>query len=144
VRVLLDTNILLRSGNAVAADSELQVFLSGLLESGAVLCICSQNLVEFWAAASRPLSANGFGWSAPETRAAADHLVRSFELLPDPEDLVRRWLDLCTRHAVLGRQAYDARLVALMQSAGIAHLVTLNAVDFKRYPGLTLLSPDAS
>ena len=41
----------------------------------------------------------------------------------------------------MGRQAHDARIVALMQAHGIAHIVTLNVDDFKQYQGITPFSP---
>jgi hypothetical protein len=41
------------------------------------------------------------------------------------------------RHGVQGVQGHDARLVAWMQSHGLTHVLTLNAADFARYPGIT-------
>jgi predicted nucleic acid-binding protein len=143
VRALFDTNVLLRAGNADAQVSELDRFLDRLLDGGAVPCICSQTIVEFWAAGSRPVHANGFGWSTADTGAEVERVMRSFEVLPDPPDLIPRWLDLCTQHGVKGRQAYDARLVAVMRGNDASRLVMLNPVDFKRYPGIVLLSPDS-
>ncbi len=57
---------------------------------------------------------------------------------------LERWLDLCTRHAVRGRQAHDTRLVAVMLAHGITHLVTLNAGDFERYSEIKCLVPGAA
>jgi predicted nucleic acid-binding protein len=144
VRVLLDTNILLRTG--ALPDPKLKAidsFLGTVYSTGAELCVCSQNLTEFWAVATRPAPANGFGLSPAAARSAIDSLLATLRLLPDPPDLLVRWLGLCTTHQVQGRQAYDARLVAVMQGNGIAQLATLNAIDFRRYSGLILLSPEA-
>ena len=44
-------------------------------------------------------------------------------------------------HQVLGRNAHDPRLVAAMVVHGLTHLLTFNAGDFARYPGLTVLDP---
>jgi hypothetical protein len=43
----------------------------------------------------------------------------------------------------MGVQVHDARLVALMEVHGVTHLLTLNAADFARYPGVTALTPAA-
>ena len=39
--------------------------------------------------------------------------------------------------------AHDARLVAAMSVHGINHLLTFNIADFKRYPAITVLSPNS-
>ena len=51
------------------------------------------------------------------------------------------WKQLVVRHAVLGVQVHDARLVALMQAHNVTHILTLNPGDFHRYPGITAISP---
>jgi predicted nucleic acid-binding protein len=57
---LADTNILLR---LVERDSLLckraSAAIRTLIEAGETICICPQNLVEFWNGATRPRSANG-------------------------------------------------------------------------------------
>jgi predicted nucleic acid-binding protein len=40
-----------------------------------------------------------------------------------------------------GVQVHDARLVAVMHVHGLTHLLTLNTVDFIRYPGITVVHP---
>jgi hypothetical protein len=46
-------------------------------------------------------------------------------------------------YAVSGVQVHDARLVAVMKVHGVAHILTLNAADFRRYipEGITILDP---
>lgn len=44
-------------------------------------------------------------------------------------------------HGVMGVQAHDARLVALMTAQGVRHILTLNTVDFERYPHIVAQSP---
>ena len=61
--------------------------------------------------------------------------------MPDPPDIVPRWLELCTRYDVRGRQAHDARLVGFMLGSGIDRLLTLNTSDFARYTEITALEP---
>jgi hypothetical protein len=69
-------------------------------------------------------------------------LLATYSLLRDPLDLPERWLDLCSRYAVSGRQAHDARLVALMLGHGVTHILTLNGADSARYTEITVLGPD--
>ena len=52
-----------------------------------------------------------------------------------------RWERVVIEHRVLGRQAHDARLVALMLSHGVSHILTLNTADFARYPEITAVTP---
>jgi predicted nucleic acid-binding protein len=42
---------------------------------------------------------------------------------------------------VEGKQVHDARLVAAMNVYGIKHLLTYNKNHFKRFAGITVLSP---
>ena len=51
------------------------------------------------------------------------------------------WRSLVDAHDVIGRQVFDARLVAVMQAHGLTHLLTLNPAHFRRFPGLTVVDP---
>lgn len=145
MKVLLDTNVLLRQADQRAAESHaVSKLLTSLVENGDECCICSQNLVELWVVLTRPVEANGYGLEPAAARSTVDSLSGAFEFLPDPPNLPGVWLDLCTAHAVRGRQAYDARLAALVVATGIAGLVTLNPVDFKRFSSVKLLVPDVA
>ncbi|MEW6251327.1 MAG: hypothetical protein AB1716_11815 [Planctomycetota bacterium] len=64
-------------------------------------------------------------------------------MIPDPSDLVDRWLGLCTDLGIRGRSAHDARLVAWMRGNGITHLLTLEA-GFARYPGIACIAPSSA
>ncbi len=142
MRALLDANVLLRhANNADPRQHPVTAALDGLLTRGIELCICSQNVLELWALATRPTAANGLGREPQQFRPELDQLIAAFTILPDPPDLLSIWLELCTKHAVRGRQCYDARLVALMTATDTRTLVTLNASDFTRYPMLELIVP---
>jgi hypothetical protein len=43
--------------------------------------------------------------------------------------------------AVVGKNGHDARLVAAMMVHGLTHLLTFNVQDFRRYPGITAVTP---
>jgi predicted nucleic acid-binding protein len=143
-RALLDTGIVLRDSNTQDAQHSLVTRSIGiLLSSGWELCIVPQCIYEFWSVATRPAAVNGLGFAPPDARGRSESLLAAFTLLPDPPDLVHRWLELCERYGVSGRQAHDARLVAAMLAHGVTHILTLNGADFRRYAELTVLEPGA-
>jgi predicted nucleic acid-binding protein len=76
------------------------------------------------------------------TPAQAGHWLRfvrrRFMLLPDREDLSTLWQALVEARGVTGFRAHDVRLVAAMQSYGVARLLTFNAADFRGLPVTTL------
>ena len=44
-------------------------------------------------------------------------------------------------HEVRGAKVHDARLVAVMETYGLQHLLTFNVTDFKRYGNIAVLQP---
>lgn len=101
----------------------------------------AQNLIEFWAVATRPREANGLGWSTQRTADEIRQILDRFALLADTPDIVRRWLTLVANYDIKGKKVHDTRLVAVMQTHGVTSLLTFNTADFKNYPDITLLHP---
>jgi predicted nucleic acid-binding protein len=131
---LFDTNILLRLLDVTAAQHPLVSQAVLILESQEhVLKVCSQNIVEFWAVATRPIAANGFGWNLEQTRSEVDRILSIYELLPDSPAIFATWLELVTTYKVSGKQVHDARLAATTKVHDIENLLTLNVDDFKRF-----------
>jgi predicted nucleic acid-binding protein len=142
VRVLLDTNILLRLLNP--ADSEYAVVRSAvdaLIVRGDQLCFVSQNLVEFWNVCTRPADKNGFALTAAEADIRAKLIESRFTLLPDTVRIHTEWRRLVVSFSVAGVQVHDARLVAAMLAHGIPQLLTLNDRDFARYADISVVHP---
>lgn len=141
---LADTNILVRiivphdplSPVAKAAISELK-------RQNAPVSVAPQSLVEFWAVSTRPLEANGLGLSTERAAEEIDRIQKMFRVLDDPAGTFRHWRLLVQTHAVRGRQAYDARLAAVMIELGIECILTFNVDDFRRYPGINAVSPQS-
>ncbi|HEY3135384.1 MAG TPA: type II toxin-antitoxin system VapC family toxin [Blastocatellia bacterium] len=137
MRYLADTNILLRSAepshpmhpDTVAATSH-------LLKNGEELYVFPQNLIEFWAVATRPASANGLGMTTAQAETELARIKSLFRLLPDTPEIYSEWETLVVRHGVSGKNTHDARIVAAMIVHGMSDLLTFNTGDFKRYPGL--------
>jgi hypothetical protein len=47
----------------------------------------------------------------------------------------------CRKRSVSGKKVHDARLVATMNVHHVSRILTFNADDFSRYPGLTAIDP---
>ena len=139
---LVDTNLLLRSvqpshpmhPEAVRAVAELSA-------RGERISIIPQNLIEFWAVATRPVAANGLGLGVDEAAKEVTKLKALFPLLPDSGAIYDEWEALVTRHQVKGKEAHDARVVAAMLAHKVTHLLTFNTDDFKRFTEITAVHP---
>ena len=142
MRCLLDTNLLLRLVDTIApAHRVAHAAVSALLSDGAEVCITAQNLVEFWAVASRPLSANGLGWVPEQIAREIERLLERFSFLPDSERIFSEWQTLVATHEVKGKRTHDARLAAVMLAHRVTHLLTFNTADFAAFSEIILLDP---
>lgn len=139
---LLDTNIILRTVQPQAPTHTPAVeAIVSILNQGDNIFITSQILIEFWAVATRPVEANGLGWSPAVVEIEIQQLQDQFPLLEDSPAVFLNWLQLVKQHVVQGKKVHDARLVAVMQTYGVTHLLTFNGDDFQRYPDITVISP---
>jgi predicted nucleic acid-binding protein len=139
--VLVDTNILLRmlqphTAQATIANRALDVLRARNEE----LHIAAQNLVEFWAVATRPAIVNGIGLTTEQAIREVNALKQLFTLLPELP-LQSEWERLVATYLVAGKNSHDARLVAAMVVHGTKSILTFNAQDFTRYAEITVLDP---
>lgn len=140
---LVDTNVLLRSVQKThPMHSDAVRAINLLLRNTEAVSVTPQNLIEFWAVATRPEINNGLGLSVDETARQIVFFKFAFVLLPDTNDIFKEWERLVTQHQVLGKQVYDARLVAAMIVHDLTHLLTFNTNDFKRFTVITASSPE--
>jgi len=102
----------------------------------------AQNLIEFWAVATRPIPNNGLGLTIGQAGQELTKLKTLVAILPDTSDIFPEWEQLVIEHQVLGRQVYDTRLVAAMRVHNLTHLLTFNTADFKRFTTITAASPE--
>lgn len=139
---LVDTNVLLRAAqpshpaHAVATGA-----VRFLLARGERLCVLPQNLIEFWAVATRPAESNGLGLEVGEAAVELDRLKTIFEMLPDTPTIYPEWEALVRAHQVKGKEAHDARIAAAMLAHGVTHILTFNGGDFKRFTSVTAVDP---
>src|SRR5258708_32866112 len=143
MRILLDTNILLRSVEPQHAHHHACVgALDELRRRSHDLVIAPQVLYEFWSVATRPVEQNGLGMSPAEAHAELLVIQRLFRLLRDERAGYSIWEQLVLSVGVRGEHAHDARLAAAMQRHSVSHLLTFNAPDFARYAFVAVLTPD--
>lgn len=139
---LIDTNVLLRvvqKNSPMHTDARI-AFVT-LRKQNEKLCIIPQNLIEFWAVATRPLASNGLGLTPEEAEKAIKKLKRIFILFPDTPVIFTVWENLVTKYQVKGKQAHDTRLVAAMIAHQMTHLLTFNTADFTRFSEITAVDP---
>lgn len=80
--ILLDSNVLLRLAQPAHPHcSVASTAVTALRNQNHELCIARQNLVEFWAVATRPLTNNGLGIDALTATAEIRRLRSLFRLL---------------------------------------------------------------
>lgn len=139
---LVDSNVLLRlvyRRDAMHVDAQNAYTI--LRQQDRALYIVPQNLIEFWAVATRPISANGLGLTIEEAAHESSLLKGLFTLKPDNHEIYTAWENLVIKYQVRGKQAHDARLVAAMSVYQITHLLTFNTNDFKRFSEIAATDP---
>jgi len=132
--ILVDTKVLLRriqpdhTHHVLAIDS-----VARLLATGEQVYFTLQNISEFWNVMTRPIAANGLGFSPAFALGEVGKIERVLTLLPDSPAGYGEWKRLVSLHAVRGAKVHDVRLVALMTVHGIRRILTFNTGDFARF-----------
>jgi predicted nucleic acid-binding protein len=141
-RYLVDTNVLLRAADPGSKQHPVAVkAIAKLVSQNQEICLAPQVIAEFWVVATRPANVNGLGWSFEAVEPAIAKLLNEFPVLPETPQLFSEWHRLVVQYRVMGQQAHDARLVAMMNNSGLTHLLTFNVNNFSAYD-LTVISPD--
>jgi predicted nucleic acid-binding protein len=101
-----------------------------------------QNVAEFWNVSTRPKAARGgYGQSVEKTERRVRFIERFGPILCESSAAFEEWRRLVVTSNVTGVAVHDARLVAIMRTHNIAHFVTLNVHDLRRYSVNTALTP---
>lgn len=141
---MLDTNILLRFADTTSYQHAVTVAALNVLRSrGDDLRTLPQSFYEFWVVATRPRANHGLGLPVADCVREVARLRGFFPLLDDPPGLFDEWLSLVTAHPCHGKVAHDARYAAALRRHGLTRLLTFNGADFARFPGVTVLDPNA-
>ena len=113
-----------------------------ILSSGETIYLLPQNLYELWVVLTRRIEENGFGLSSVDVRKQLEDLEELFTLKADSDATYTEWKNLVEQNSVKGKVGHDARIVAAMNVHGITNLLTLNPKDFKRFQGVTVVTPE--
>lgn len=141
-RYLLDTNVVLRFCNPSDGQHQLATeAVSHLLAQSDECILRAQILIELWVVATRPVEVNGLGWTVEQTRTTIDQLLDRFPLLEESSNIFPNWLDLVTVSKVMGKRSHDVRLIAVMFTYAVTHVLTFNPSDFSVTPSITVVCP---
>lgn len=141
---LCDTNLLVRLVDATSRQHPIAAkSLAQLFQARQQVFITAQNLIEFWAVATRPTEANGLGWTRERTASEVSALRHRFPLLADSPAVFDEWLALVEKLPIAGKRVHDARLVAVLKANRLDHLLTFNVADFHTFTGLSVVNPSA-
>jgi predicted nucleic acid-binding protein len=142
MRILLDTNVVLRLGDrGRPMHPEARAAVDWLDANGHECVIVPQVLYEYWVVATRPTEQNGLGMNVADAKAAMLQWMTVFRLLLDERGIFAYWRDLVATNEVKGKNAHDARLVAAMQRHGVTELLTFNKGDFARFSTINAFAP---
>jgi predicted nucleic acid-binding protein len=139
---LVDSNILLRTLHPAHPHQQIaERAVERLRLRNETLCLAPQNLIEFWAVATRSRDENGLGMSQERAATELTKLRRLFQLLPATSDVFETWQRIVISQQVVGKQTHDAHLVAAMQVHHVGNILTFNVGHFQRFSGVTVLNP---
>lgn len=93
--------------------------------------------------ATRPVAANGLGWTVAQARAEVEVIRSRLLMLEEPPAVVDLWLDIVARHELKGKRIHDAHLLATMKANGITRLLTFNPADFPAESGISIITPES-
>lgn len=143
--ILVDTGALLRLTIPTdPAYPAVRRAIGTLLYRKEQLISLNQNAAEFWNVCTRPATARGgYGLSIQDALRKLRLIERIIDIRPDSQRIFQEWKRLVVSHSVQGVQVHDARLVAAMNIYGIAHILTFNGDDFRRYSHITALDPNS-
>jgi predicted nucleic acid-binding protein len=133
--ILLDANILVFATQAASPNHQaVTQRLAQFVTENEDIAVCPQVLYEFYVTATRPAtSRNGLGLSSDDAMTLVDSIKSTYTFIDDPVNLFGEWQSIITKYKTIGKQAHDARLVALMQAQAIDTIYTMNPGDFNRY-----------
>ena len=144
MRILLDTNVLLRSVETDHPQHPIaEAAIVALTERGDRLLLVPQVIYEFWVVATRPAEVNGLGMPPEEAPERVQDSLEIHTLLRDERAIFDHWLEFVAAHAVRGVNAHDTRLAAAMRRHRVAAILTFNARHFRRFDEIAVLEPGA-
>lgn len=138
----VDSNVLIYIANELSpfheSTSETVLEISSRDDN---LVVFPQNLIEFWAVATRPVASNGIGMTILRVEYEITEIMNTFSILAETPAIYPEWRSLVSAYNVSGKNVHDARIVAQMNVHGIVNLLTFNVKDFSRYANIEAIDP---
>lgn len=106
------------------------------------MTVAVQN-IEFWVVATRPIGDNGLGLSAQRAAREIAGFKELFEILPESAQILPEWGRLVSVYRVSGKNAHDARLVAVMNVNRVEKILTFDTGHFTRFIEVQVLDPQS-
>jgi predicted nucleic acid-binding protein len=141
---LLDTGILLRLVNRHDPEHvTVRDAVRSLRRRADQLVTSYQNLAEFWNVLTRPVTPNrtGYGRSIEEAVRCLRFFRKYTAVVPETTASGELALALMEQCRVIGSKVHDTRLAAIAKSMDPTHVLTLNPADFRRFDGLSVITP---
>jgi toxin-antitoxin system PIN domain toxin len=141
---LLDTNILVYAADEAAAFHESAKRLRDRGIAGEVpLVVSPQVLMEFFAVITNPRRVE-HPRSPEEAQIEVEKYLQAAAIrkIHPGTDIIERVLDLLRGHPEITRQEiFDCHLAATMLTNNITQIYTYNEDDFRRFPGIEVVTP---
>jgi predicted nucleic acid-binding protein len=140
--IVADTNIWLRiADDHSARHAQATESVAQLLARDARIYLVPQNLIEFWAVATRSRAANGLEWTIERTILRISEMRSKFDLLSENEGIFEKWSETVKSERISGKRVHDARLAVQLWVHSVSHLLTFNEQDFVKFCWITILRP---
>lgn len=112
-----------------------------MLSQGNKCYLTAQFLIELWVVATRPIDVNGLGWSVEQTHDVIEQLLNRFPMANETSQIFPSWFALVTDNQIKGKRTHDIRIVAVMLTSDINHILTLNPDDFSGVSDISIVHP---
>jgi predicted nucleic acid-binding protein len=140
--LMIDTGVLLRAFDASSPEYRtIRQALRTIWSRQESLVVALQNLAEFWNVSTRPTDRNGYGLSFERVAKRLSTIESICGVLIEDDRTFEIWKGLLATNTISGVAVHDARLASIMLANSITTIVTLNAQDFRRYQGITVVLP---
>lgn len=141
---VLDTNILLRASDRNSTQHTLANHaVYNLLTQGHKCLLTPQIIIEFWVVCTRPVEVNGFGWTTERSKTQINRFLSQFDLLSETSNTFSHWFEMVTKYHIQGKRTHDIKILAVMKSYRISHILTFNPNDFIASNEFTIVHPQA-
>ena len=142
--IFIDTNVLLTATDESRQSHQIARRL--ITESGTRgfhLSVSGQILREYLVVATRPLNANGLGFTTKDAMSNVKTFLGHVECLEEVKSSALKLLEITEILQLRGKRIHDANILATMLVHGVQCLVTDNLADFAWITSFTNTNPVA-